>query len=528
MGQDGSSKNQKDNFFDAIEDAVDNLFTQYEKKDGSESKPAATEPKAVELVEPMEATGPEPTMESTEPAEPTLDLGGMETFTTLLEELNEAFLTIDWEVSQANVGAARNILTNIQEELGQFAASQLSQMIDLMNQVLEAISSAPESVPTSGPKALQNGLQVLAKVSQQEKGLDATTESLIESACEELKDSLPQATPPKPVELELEIEDSGSMDETIPVPSMLITIMRSDLTTLNLCLNRLRPIENLFAGKPGYAKLIAIYQKLREAIQHQKNIFTTALDMDYHAAPSDESPPIPTELSQILQSHITIMGQCKSRIQPLETLFSKKTKLEKLYNIHQKVRLQFEDQIDVFTRALQGDYKPASPRKTSVPLVEQACPWASLRLAQWKGKVVALAPDHIIYENIANRWTRKNLKTLAAFSLKKLKPWPWSKLQSMLSGELAQLPEQDLKQLILPVLNHPDPVQHKAVTKNKYSLVILYHQEKGGVMLLDQPTTELEVNQEWRWQPSKRSGSTISGFLKTAEENIPVIGTTNL
>ena len=511
MGSNGSSNSEQDTFLNAIEDAVDNLFTQYEKK---------------------EAASPAPT-------EPDLELEANEEISQafgkisdLLTELNQALLAIDWEVNQTNVGTARDILANIRKELGKQEDSKPGRMIELMDQVLAAIATAPESVPISGPKALQDGLAALSMLTKQGAAPDATTQSLVESACEELKDSLPQAAKAeqsktsKPTDLQLESQEA----ESAPIPAALFNVIRANLANLEQCINRLAPVENLFNGKPGYEKLQAIYQKLRESMQQQKTIIATALHRDYLAAPNDLSPSVPAELIQLLQQHLTILGQCKSRIQPLENLFAKKLKFEKLQAIHQKLREQFEDQIDAFTRALQGDYKPTAVSRPAVPqaTADQACPWDNLHLAQWKGKTVALVPEHVAFEKLANRWTAKNLGLLASFPLKRLKAWPWSKLRPMLRGEISQLPEKDLKHLILPVLNHPDPLQHSAVPAKNQTLVILYHQTRGGIIMLDKPCTEIKVQPEWRWQAYKRSGSIISGMIKTRDEEIPVVSLTNI
>jgi len=43
------------------------------------------------------------------------------------------------------------------------------------------------------------------------------------------------------------------------------------------------------------------------------------------------------------------------------------------------------------------------------------------------------------------------------------------------------------------------------------------------VLMLDRPTTKALVQEDWRWQPSKRSASIIGGTLKAAGKSIPVI-----
>jgi hypothetical protein len=517
MDQNGSSSSEQDNMFDAIEEAVDNLFTQYEKKDDQGAPAVAAAPtQALEL-------------------ETNADLDkACGKVADLLADLNQALLTIDWEVSEANISKARSLLTAIRQEMALAADSIVAKLIDLMDQVLKAIGTAPESVPTSGPKALQDSLDTLTQAAMQGAALDATTKNLIETAIEELKDSLPaagsaqaarsaKAAKVKETGPELHMEEKDT--ETVPAPAALLNIMRTNLSALEQVTNRLAPVENLFTQKPGYEKLVAIYRKLRETMNHQKTVLSTALKLEYHAAPSTSAAPVPAELRQDIQAHINVLGQCVNRINPVAALFAKSPKFAKLHTIHEKLRTQIEQQIDTFTRALQGDYKPpvfvaecSTPPSADIP-----CPWPKVRLGQWRGKTVAFIPESVAYEKGANRWTKTHLGMLAVFPLRKLKPWPWSRLRTLLNGTLATQQESTLKDLTLPVLNHPDPIQPTQPQLTADTLCILYSQDKGGVILLDQPTTEVVVQENWKWQPSKRTASIISGTLKTAEANIPVI-----
>ena len=524
MGQNGSSSNEQDSIFDAIEEAVDNLFTQYEKKD--------------DQVAPAAAAAPAPALELESNADLDKACGKV---SDLLADLNQALLTIDWEVSAANVLKARDILAAIRQEMALPADSIITRLIDLMDQVLKAIGMAPESVPTSGPKALQDSLDTLTRATMQGKDLDSTTKNLVESAIEELKDSLPAAgsaqvgrtaktakakeAPPTAPALSME----GA--ETLPAPAPLLNIMRTNLSALEQVTNRLAPVENLFAQKPGYEKLLAIYRKLRETMDHQKTRLSTALKLEYHAAPAGAAVPVPAELRQIIQAHSSVLGQCLTRIQPVAALFAKNPKFAKLHAIHQKLLALLGQQIDAFTRALQGDYQPpvaAAVEGSGAAPAEIPCPWPEVRLGQWRGKTVAFIPESVAYEKGVNRWTKANLGMLAVFPLRKLKPWPWSRLRSRMRGPLASKNETFLKGLTLPVLNHPDPVQQTPLPPTAETLCILFHHDKGGVILLDRPTTTAVVQKEWRWQPSKRSASIIGGTLKTATENIPVIDLNHL
>ncbi len=535
MGQNDSSNNEQDIFFQAIENAVDDLFTQYEAgEDGTTKAPKSTPD-----------TGSSPAAK-----EATLEFEGADEIdkafgkvSDLLGELNQAFLTIDWEVNQTNIGRALDVLSNISREIKSDPDSKVHQMLGLMEDVLKAIGSSPESVSTSAPKALRDCLGVLTQASQQGTNIDPSTEGMIEAASGELSAALsgeatPESAPTESVqeaetdEISLTLERDDSEPATNAAPAGLLKILLANLSTLDQCISRLVPVENLFSKKPGHEKLLVIYQKIRESMTLQKSIISTAIEAEYHPAPQGEEVDIPTELKNTIQNLLTALEQCKKRIVPVENLFAQKPKFAKLHVIHQKLRGQIETQIDSISRAMVGDYKPSTIAKSTVappPPAECSCPWASLRIGQWKGKTVAFIADHIAYERSANGWTKKNVSMLAVFPLKKLKPfWPWSHLRPRFRGTITQLSESELRKLALPVLNHPDPVQNISPSDGTGTLLVLYSKKKGGVILLDSETQDTAVKKSWRWQPSKRSDSIISGNLKTDDQDIPVIDLNNL
>ncbi len=528
MGRNDTSTKEQDNFFKAIEDAVDDLFNQY---DGGEGNVAAKHAK------------PKPAA-----AEPTLEFEGVDELdkafgkvSDLLGELNQALLTIDWEVNQTNIGKALDILSSIAKEINIETGSSLEKMIGLMKDVLKAIGNSPESISTSAPKALRDSLSVLSTVAQKTE-IDASTAKLIDSACEELTSTLPGAAPTakitpdakaknEPDEISLSLE-KDTQPATTPAPAGLLKILQANLSSLDQCILRLGPVENLFSKKPGHGKLLLIYQKIRESMTLQKSIISTAMETEYHPASHGEEIDIPGDLENTVRSLLTALEQCKKRILPVENLFANKPKFAKLHTIHKKLRIQIAGQIDSISRALLGDYKPASITEITTPApppAECSCPWASLRIGQWRGKTVAFIGAHIAYEKNANNWTKTNVGILAVFPLKRLKPfWPWCKLRPRFRGTITQLSEGELRKLALPVLKHPDPVQNVSLSEGDATLLVLYSKKKGGVLLLDAATTEKTVKKNWRWQPSKKSASIISGTVKTDDLDIPVIDLNNL
>ena len=110
------------------------------------------------------------------------------------------------------------------------------------------------------------------------------------------------------------------------------------------------------------------------------------------------------------------------------------------------------------------------------------------------------------------------------FSLKKLKGAPWSNLQNLFSGDLAELDKATLSNMELEIANPPATFVGSA--KKKVCLAIMYSEGKGKIYLLDSHTEAISVSEEALWAPGGSSDSDIAGTLTVYGSTMPVVSVT--
>ncbi len=135
---------------------------------------------------------------------------------------------------------------------------------------------------------------------------------------------------------------------------------------------------------------------------------------------------------------------------------------------------------------------------------------------------MAVAPGDIAFAGTAPWWAKKGLNKLKTFKLKKLKAWPWTKLQPLMQGELSNQGESQLEKLEFPVLQ-------KSISSFSYSqpsdnpiVLVLSHADKGLVLILDTPLKTISVAPECSWEPSAVSNGPWVGNLKIENKQISV------
>ncbi len=527
MGKDDSPK--KDSFNAALEDAVDNLFSQYEQSTPSDSGGSSPQEEQAEVAE--LSLEPSTTLDpSGEPSE------SFEKIYDLLNQLNQALLTIEWEIDKKTVLNARSLLEQIRAELSLETSPRLTELIDLIDLILKGLADAPHTVPTTGPKAMEKGLAVLREAARQGKKTDENTIPALTDALALLQNSRPTGEG----ELELSIESIAPEAPThTPLPSSLIKILTVHEAVLGKITTRIVQLEKLFAQKPGYDKLYSIYTELRQLLEKQTTTIAHAKHGDFRVSsdtasqPQEIDPDIPPKMAMVILQHGSILKKCINRLAPIETLFSKTAGYEKLHTLHLQLRELFQKNIQGLALALTGNYTGAmqsltavtttAPQAAKVTKAAAQCPWDRLVTARWQGKTVAFIPSELACERVASKWTRKNLLSQQRFPLKKLKAWPWSKISPQLQGQLAGQPEGTLKSLLLPVLSHPEPVQNVINISANPVLLILYINGKGGVVLLDNGTTSVNISEQNAWRPVIKQGTLLAGHVDIQGEKIPVI-----
>ncbi|MEA1868024.1 MAG: hypothetical protein U9N19_08000, partial [Thermodesulfobacteriota bacterium] len=333
--------------------------------------------------------------------------------------LNQLLLTLEWEVTQTQVVSAKNLIETIRENPKIEADKNLHEPFLLMIRILEGMSDHPEKMPTSGPEALQKGLDTLKNFVWNEEQDPKAKEELLRSAKKELESAIDTAVP------EVAHKVSGEA-----VSEQLV--------------------EDIDDPEPRHqdAPEIALKEKSPDQ-QEQVTDSVLEADIQEKAWPPEPEFPEHPALVDAVKSHIKVLDDCIGYILPVEKLLARTQGMEKLHNFQQNIKSRLEKQKGILEKALAGDYEP-SVEKT--PSSSVSCPWHELVVTQWDQNQVALAPEDIAFAGTAPWWAKKGLKKLKTFKLKKLKIWPWTKLQPLMQGELSNQGESQLIKLEFPVL----------------------------------------------------------------------------
>ncbi|MCK4426657.1 MAG: hypothetical protein KAV69_07890, partial [Deltaproteobacteria bacterium] len=128
-----------------------------------------------------------------------LDLEEKETEAVNLEQqfsqLNQLLLTLEWEVTQTHVVSAKKLVETIRKNPKIEAYKNLHELLDLMAITLEGMADHPEKMPTSGPEALQKGLDTLKNLVWNEEQDPKAKEELLISAKKKLESAINMEVP---------------------------------------------------------------------------------------------------------------------------------------------------------------------------------------------------------------------------------------------------------------------------------------------------------------------------------------------
>ena len=281
----------------------------------------------------------------------------------LLNELEQSFLTLDWEVTERGVANFRNSLAKIKNIINPRHINVLS-VISLLDSAVEKMSSAPEKVPPSAAKTLQKGVVML-----KDFAIDKGTESAaaVINDLQELITAIANPGINKAPEEEPAFGDDlmGADLPEVRIPLELTNLLNLHLTIISQCINRILPLEKLFGQNHLYDKFLNDHRNVRQTLEEEKERLATALNASYNATPSDpDSLPLPTGLAAAIKSHIAILRECQETILPIEQLAQKKG-ANKLYKVEREIRQQLEQQITPLNKALTGTYHNTSTSNAS-------------------------------------------------------------------------------------------------------------------------------------------------------------------
>ncbi|HDH99061.1 MAG TPA: hypothetical protein ENF70_08030 [Deltaproteobacteria bacterium] len=442
-----------------------------------------------------------------------LELEEKETEAVNLEQqfsrLNQMLLTLEWEVTQTQVVSAKNLIETIRKNPKIEADKNLHEPFSLMIRILEGMADHPEKMPTFGPETLQKGLDTLKNLVWNKEQDPKAKEQLLISAKKGLESALDIAVP------EVAHEVSGEA-----VSEQLV--------------------EDIDDPEPRHQDAPGIALKEKSPDQREQ-ISDSVLEADIQekAAPPEPEFPGHPVLVDAVKSHIKVLDDCIGYILPVEKLLARTPGMEKLHNFQQNLKSRLEKQKEILEKALPGDYEPSVDvrdyaaqrteditieidKKEKTPSSSVSCPWHELIVTQWDQNQVALAPEDIAFAGTAPWWAKKGLNKLKTFKLKKLKTWPWTKLQPLMQGTLSNQGESQLIKLEFPVLQ-------KSISSFSYSqpsdnpiVLVLSHADKGLVLMLDSPLKTISVDPEYSWEPSAENNGPWVGNLKIENKQTSV------
>ncbi|MBW1966677.1 MAG: hypothetical protein JRI48_04715 [Deltaproteobacteria bacterium] len=244
-------------------------------------------------------------------------------------------------------------------------------------------------------------------------------------------------------------------------------------------------------------------------------------------------------LANTVKSHIKILDDCIGHILPVERLLARTPGMEKLHHFQENIKGRLEEQKRILEKALTGDYEPsvgvpdyAAKRTRDIPMETDkkeeitsgdiSCPWNELVVAQWDQKQVAFAPEDVAFAGTAPWWARNGLNKLNTFKLKKLKTWPWTKLKSLMQGELSNKEESRLIKLEFPVLQKSNSSSGHSQPSGNPTVLVLSRADKGLVLMLDTSLENISITHEYSWEPSAERNGPWVGNLEIENKQISV------
>ena len=481
-------------FHGEIDDAIDNLFSPH--MGAEQGQPAAAT-----------AAADKPAAKASAPAAPVKAVPLPATLlaadgTDAFGPFEEALLSLDWEISADNIEKARSALKEIQGNFEVDKAVALTELFSLMDRLLEAMVLAPQSVSTSAPKTLQEGLQTLRAAAGAED-LSLIEKTLLDPTLSELRSAIPNI--PKDyskmggASLSRRQGDSGVEKKTVVA-------------------------ANAAAANAAAAQAVPAQVATPIQTEPAEEDFLPELPVAFGASGGRSA----AVLVEAVNAHLTVLGKCiAKRIIPVENLIAKTPGYEKLHAIHTELRERLERQKQNLIKALGGDYQAdaAAPVDSlggqaakSAVSAAAVCPWQTVTLATWGGKTVAFLPEQIAYEGKPAGRVRKCGPFLP---IKNLKRGVFGKIGFVVQGELGLHEEATLKRLTIPVAKPSGAGE--GVLKADSPLLVLFKENSGLAFWLDEPTEQQDISTGYRWEPLADHRTLVAGNLTINGKTVPAI-----
>ncbi len=308
--------------------------------------------------------------------------------------------------------------------------------------------------------------------------------------------------------------------------------LESQLEDLRGCVTRISKMEKLFGKTAGYEKLFSRSKKIRQSLEKQVDAITVAVG----GTPSQHQFDLTGEYPAIIQpaahqdseapaaavsavaSPESIVDKCIILAQSIEqnTTDNPQTTGQQIHKSLVKLKMSLSGAAIHSPAAAAA----AASAAGSAAAHNTKCRWDWLLKTSWGGQLVGIAPEQVAFES-KSTFPANSFKNQTFFSLKKLKSMPWTKLQGIFSGELAELDNSVLNNMELEIAK--PPASFPGSSKKKVYLVILYSEGKGKIYLIDSPTEAISVAEEALWVPGRSSQSDIAGTLTVYGSTMPII-----
>ncbi len=386
-----------------------------------------------------------------------------------LEQLRQQIFTIEWEVTEPQIHQTLSLISSLIAAPEISGQPQARSMVELMEKVLRNIQYHPENVPATAPSVLKKTAEYLfdlltGKDSSPDTGdtLIQELKALVEKPRKE-KEETDQEQTPVP---DKKLEDAAYMEETAPAepPPLEVPVGMAEEKT-----------------------------PTTDAAEQADDLLS---DQGRH----------------LLKAHLAELKRYINRIESLEKLLSKTPGMDKLYSFQHDIRLGLEGQLAELSRFFFQHVELELPEKLpsrrededhsrTVPAVSA---WRELLSVSIDGVEVGFPTEQAVYVSGPPWHSRSAIKKASNLSLKKLKPWPWSKLKGLFQGRLASLEDSVLSSMQFPVV-HQIGGQDLPIPSS-FTVILLFDGQKGAALLTEEKPIRIEIPGDAEWTQIEAEG----------------------
>lgn len=293
------------------------------------------------------------------------------TDTHVFNSLTEAILTVDWEVTDANVNEAREILLEIQTNFPALKESMVQEVIDEMLAILDSMALSPQRVTTSAIAQLEKAIPILrgiASGAQVEDGYQELIEDALAGlkACrvkdEHVEDIKTESSDPMAdgkifFDAGDGVTSETEVPEPIAVPAEISRTLCRHYKVVEQLIPRAKRVSNLYSAAQGSEKIQAVLQKICGLLELQTRALADgfSLDCDMAIFPIGKID----NLSEFIDFQMKSMGACLRHARVTEKTFEKHPHRKKFRQSVYFLRIAMEKQMDELSTAARDDDTPA-------------------------------------------------------------------------------------------------------------------------------------------------------------------------